>query len=810
MRRALALLCIASCTDGYAVLAPETVAVGSAAHRVVVEDDGRRIAFVRGDTTLLTFDATAFQVGVVDEILPDRAYDPVQIERRGDPAESGVTYLSAVDHRASGGWDGAVVDLTYADGVTARVTITRASEARFSIELAASGGNVVLARVRVRPDPTEGIYGLGENLDDVDNRGSARAMQLEADPELESQYNEAHVPVPLAIGTRGWGMFVASTRAGLVDVEKKDPEVIEATFASEGRLRLSIYGAEHPLDVLREYHAENGFPKLPPPWALGPWIWRNESRDQAEVMDDVAKLRALDLATSGMWIDRPYARAVNTFDFDPARFPDPADMIRRMRDAGLAVALWHTPYLEPAAEPLRSFAKDSGFFPPESGIPLNQWMSPPLDFTNPAARAFWQENLARYTSLGVTGFKLDYAEDVVPATIGDRRNAYRFADGSTERTMHHDYSALYHRAYEDSVAGASFLLCRAAHAGEQTRGYVIWPGDLDASFTRHREKLPSGEIGVGGLPASVVMGLSLSASGFPFFGADTGGYRHSPPDKELYIRWFEQTALSSVMQVGDGSSQPPWVWNAENGRDQETLDLYRLYARLHLRLFPYEWSHAVRMTIDGRPITRPLGLAHPELEVHPSDEYLFGDDLLVAPVVSRAMRSRLLYAPQGTWFDWWDGKRFVLGAPGTIAVDAPLEKLPLFLREGAIVPMLREAIDTLSPAADPNVESFANDPGVLWVRIVPGPPSTFPMFDGTRLARASDGSIELAPGRVFDKGFMLEMIAMREPREVLRNGGPLARATVLDAVREGWSWEDVRGGTLFVKLEGERARISVR
>lgn len=813
MKRLLWASVLVACTDGYAVLGAEPIAVGTARHRVVVEDDGRAIRFVRGETTLVTLDAAAFQLGVADEILPGRAYDPVHVERRGDPADLGITYLAPTRARAFGGWDRATIDLAYEGGVTAHVTIASVTEARFSIEVAPSeGSRAVLVRVRVRPDRTEGLYGLGEAFDYVDNRGAARAMQIEPEPGIESMYNEAHVPVPLLVGTRGWGMFVASKRAGLFDVARKDPEVVEATFATGDPpepLRVSLYGAEHPLDVLREYHVEHGFPAPPPPWALGPWIWRDESRDQAEVEDDIRQIRALDLATSGIWIDRPYARAVNTFDFDPARYPNPAAMIARARAAGLAVAVWHTPYVEPAAEPFASQVKSSGFFPPETGLPINHW-SPPIDFTNPAARAFWIESLRRYTDMGITGFKLDYGEDVIPATLADQRNVYRFADGSTERTMHHGFSAAYHRAYEEAVPGEAFLLCRAAHWGEQTRGYVIWPGDLDATFTRHREPLPNGENGVGGLPASVVAGLSLSASGFPYFGADTGGYRHSPPDKELYIRWFEQTALSTVMQVGDSSSQPPWLFTPDNGRDAETLDLYREYARLHLRLFPYEWTYARRAATDGRPITRPLGLAHPELEVHPSDEYLFGDDLLVAPVLRRGDRTRVLFAPRGTWFDWWDGRAYVLGAPGTISVDAPLAKLPLFLREGAIVPMLRPTIDTLSPATDPEVDSFANDPGILWVLHAPGPSRTFELWDGTRIARADDGTIELSSGAVFDRGFVLEMIAVPEPREVLRSGAPVPRATSLDPVREGWTWQPERSGTLRVKLERGFWRVAVR
>src|SRR5205823_2376234 len=159
------------------------------------------------------------------------------------------------------------------------------------------------------------------------------------------------------------------------------------------------------------------------------------NRDQAQVLDDIQTIRALDLATSGIWLDRPYATAVNSFDFDAAKFSDPPSMIAAAHDSGLRVALWSTPYLEPAAPPFRDQAVSAGFFPPSPGILLNRW-SAPIDFTNPAAYAFWQGLIHRYTDAGIEGFKLDYAEDVAPSVM-DHRAAWRFSDGTDERTMHY-------------------------------------------------------------------------------------------------------------------------------------------------------------------------------------------------------------------------------------------------------------------------------------------------------------------------------------------------------------------------------------
>lgn len=830
------------CDDGAPVVAPSPMDLGGAPYHVEISGDARRMVLRRGGEALLTLDADAFQAGVVDAIDPSASYDPIAIE--GRESEAGVTFRAPLAMSArAGGAAGVTLSLDFGDGLSASVEVRDAGDGAFTFDVTPLGGEaggpaIALLRLRARTsgDPKEGFYGLGEWQDSVDHRGKLRAMQVEADLELESSNNEAHVPMPFLIGTHGWAMFVASTRVGAFDVARKDPAIVEATFAVSSRtatatnaatapgpgepLRIWLFGADAPIDLVKGCYRVTGNAKLPAPWALGPWIWRDENKDQNEVLDDIATLRRLDLATSGIWIDRPYARAVNTFDFDPAKFADPRAMIAQAHAAGLRVALWSTPYLEEAAEPLRSEAFTRSFFPPKNGISLNKW-SPPIDLTNGLAFAFWSGLVTRYTSLGIDGFKLDYGEDVAPS-LGLVRSAWTFGDGSDERTMHHAYSGLYHRAYADALPEERFLLCRAAHWGEQPNGCIIWPGDMDATFTRHRERFTGRDgkevTGVGGLPATVIMGLSLGASGFPFFGADTGGYRHSPPDEEVFIRWAEQTALSSVMQVGDSSSQPPWVFTPENGRSMSTVDIYRTYARLHMRLFPYEWTYAQRIALDGRPIQRPLGLAHPEMGIHPSDAYLFGDDLLVAPVLTRGERRREVVAPAGTWADWWDGTTYTSDGRAPIAIDAPLDKLPLLMRDGAIVPLLRPTIDTLSAAADLDVDSFARDPGLLWVRVAPGRPRRFELWDYSSVERVSDGLFRVVSGNVFTSGFVIESMVTPEPRDVVREDDAGAKTTLprrasmeaLVGAQGGWFWEPARRGTAWVKVPAGSARIVVR
>lgn len=796
---------------------------------VTADTAASTVVLERGGEVLLELGADSFQLGVVPAVDDETNYDPYRLYVE-HPLYVPLDDLRWLDARAMAvlASDGSRMEigLDYGEArATLRIELGALATAgarpgSFRAELvpeAAAAPQVAFFRLRPRADGSEGFYGLGEYFDDVDNRGHVRAMQIEVDGGLESSYNEAHVPVPFVTGTRGWGLFVDSPYPGAFAVATGDDHTIEAAFgtgtASGAGLRFHLFAAEHALDVTRHYYDVTGYPRLPAPWALGPWVWRDENDDQAQVESDLQTIRDLDLATTAYWIDRPYATAVHTFDYDPAKFVDPAAMMEVFESLGFETALWHTPYLDEMDQAtdtaaLRAVAEAEGYYPPDVGVLLNGW-GRPIDPTNPDAVAWWQGLVSYYRQMGVSGFKLDYGEDVVLGLV-NLREPWLFADGSDERTMHAQFQLAYHRLYAELLPeDGGFLLCRGGTYGDQVNVNVVWPGDLDATFGKHREEMtePGGEtyVGVGGLPASIVAGLSLGPSGFPFYGADTGGYKHSPPDKELFTRWFQQTALSTVMQIGTSSNDVAWEPTAENGFDAEMLDLYRVYTRLHLRLLPYLWTHAQRLAVDGRPIQRALGLAEPSLGVHPNDVYLLGDALLVAPVVERGARTRTFPLPARRWADWWTGEVHA-GSGAEITTPAPLDTLPLLLVEGGIVPLLRPTIDTLSPVSAPDIDSFADGAGVLSVRVFPGAPGAFTVYDGTELEAEADATtmrLSARAGSVFAEGVLFEAIASgAAPLGVSASGRALAEVALeaLSEVDSGWAWEEATGGTLWVKV----------
>jgi alpha-D-xyloside xylohydrolase len=793
---------------------------------LVVDPSALTLKLSRGADLLLDFEADGLQLGAVATLDDQFNYDPTTLATPSalDPPPAGLTWLvpTALKVTESPSTTGSslTLALTYPEGASATLVVDAPRTGSFHATLTPGAGGPPLAYFRLRPraGATEGLYGLGETFGEVNQRGQVRAMQLEIDGATESGYNNEHAPIPFVLGTNGWGMFVESAYPGVFAIATDADQAIEATFgtglATSKGLSFHLFGEQHALDVTRHYYEVTGFPRLPARWALGPWVWRHVA-SQSEALTDMMTLRSLDLATTGFWFDDGYFSAVGSFDWDPTKFTDAQAILDQAHGLGYGVALWHSPYLDdtsPKAAANRATATSKGYYPPVVGLSLEKGWSPLIDFTNPAAFSWWQGLVQTYTAMGVEGFKLDYAEDVVPG-LTNARNVWQFADGSDERTMHARYQLFYHSVYGQTLpAEGGFLLCRHATFGDQTNISVMWPGDLDGTFATTGEQA-SGYVSVGGMPASVSAGLALGPSGLPFFGADTGGYLHQPPSKEVMTRWFEQTALSTVMQIY--ADNRPWVPDATTGYDAEMLGWLQTYMRLHLRLFPYEWTYAQNLASDGRPIARALGLAHPELGVHPSDTYLFGDVLLVAPVMEAGATSRSVTLPAGGWVDWWTGAAIAGG--GTITATAPLGTLPLFLQAGGIVPMLRPTIATMRPVTEPYaIDSYATTPGVLWVRVAPGPASSFTVFDGAALSQeATSGALTLTStdGNEFASGVMWELIGVTAaPSGVADGGSPLPNLGTLAALEEanaGYAYTSDTGGTIWVKTTAGAHRVVV-
>lgn len=687
-------------------------------------------------------------------------------------------------------------------------------------------GDPAIGTIVVRADAVEGAvltrlvlplaagepsYGFGESFAGADASGDVRELQLRIDSDSESGTNEVHAPVPLALWPRrGLGVFVPDRRVGAFDLGRARPGSALATFGlpERGGLPFRVFVADEPLGLVRRYIAMTRPPAVPPRWAFAPQQWRNEHHSSDEVRDDARQMRALGIPGSTMWIDNPWQTGYNTFVFDEARFADVDALLAELKSLGYRVIVWSTPYLLPTGETAADYAAADAqklFVRDDVGHTLPfPWKEGPVglvDFTDPAAVAFWRERIARVVARGISGFKLDYGEDVV-AELGGRRIAMKLAGGD-EQTLHNIFAGSYHEAYLGALpADDGFLITRAGAWGEQDRNTAIWPGDLDSDLSRHGVDNGRGQRNVGGLPAAIAGGLSLSVSGYPFYGSDIGGYREGTPTTEVLSRWAEYAALGTIMQLGGGGrSHNPWDTTLYPA---PALDIYRRYARLHLELNPLLWTLALAAGVDGTPVTRPARFVYPDADCDDA-MFLLGDALLVAPVIEAGATTRAAVLPPGRWIDWWTGEAIDGDGHTVHTVAAPLDRLPLWRAADRFVPMFARAADTLEPASAPGVTSYDAPAYGSELRLVltpDGGPVEARLHDGSRATGAVVGAnyrLHVEPGTsyrvvTFDLAVGAARVpAVQAPAAVTRGGVPVAAVvdeTALAACPDAcWLWQ---------------------
>jgi len=728
--RPLALAAAASilaCGGGAAL--PADVSVGD----VTVETNPLTLVIHTPSSTLRIPGFVA--LGEVTRVDSSRYYDPA-----APPAV--VTWRSP--ERAVG-YDAATGTLDLEGGGALRLALGDHGEAMLTV---VATDDAVLTRLSFPRDPGEAIFGFGESFASAFADGDVREMQLRVDPSSESATNETHAPVPLALWPRrGLGVFVEDRRPGAFDIGKTDESLVTATFTTVGGAPLAthLFTAEEPLDLLRTYARLTSLPAVPPLWAFAPQQWRNVHNSSDEIIDDATAMRALGIPTGVMWIDNPWQTAYNDFEFDEGRFAEIDGVLAQVEALGYRVLVWSTPYVNTAMTKDYAAAASLGYLVTDDvGEPfVFPWQDGPgalVDFTAEGATAWWRERIRRATSIGIDGFKLDFGEDLLPE-LGGNLTPFTLAKGNAQ-SLHRDYATYYHEAYLGALPAADgFIITRAGSYGGQAVNTCIWPGDLDSDMSRHGALNPDGSTNVGGLPAAIAGGLSLSVSGYPFYGSDIGGFREGSPTTETLLRWAQYASLGTIMQLGGGgNSHNPW--DADQFDTDLAIPIYRTYARLHMQLVPYLYSLAVVAGRDGTPVTRPTRFVYPEST---SDDatFLVGDDLFVAPVVEEGTTERTVVLPPGEWVHWWTGEAVVGDGRTTIHSPAAIDTLPLWRRKGALIPMFARDADTLGPASATDVTSYADEEIGRELRVLSTPASgSFEtvLWDGARIAIASSGA----------------------------------------------------------------------
>lgn len=509
------------------------------------------------------------------------------------------------------------------------------------------------------------VYGLGERFGPlVKNGQSVDIWNADAGTASEQAYKN----VPFFLTNRGYGVFVNCP--GQVSYEVASEAVSRVQFSVEGQSMqyFLIYGPT-PKEILRKYTALMGRPARLPAWSYGLWLSTSftTSYDEETVTSFVDGMAQRDLPLSVFHFDTFWMRALNWCDFewDARRFPDPRGMLERLKARGLKICVWINPYIAQRS-PLFAEGRDNGYLLRRPNGDVWQWdrWQPGMaivDFTNPQAREWWTARLEALLDAGVDCFKSDFGERI-PTDV-------EYFDGSDPERMHNYYAYLYNQTVFDLLRkhhgeGEAIVFARSATAGSQ-QFPVHWGGDCESTFEAMAENLRGG--------------LSLGMCGFGYWSHDIGGFEGTP-DADVFKRWIAFGLLSSHSRLhGNQSYRVPWAF------DDEAVDVLRMFTRLKMRLMPYLLTAADQAHRDGVPMMRAMVVEVPDDPAcaHLERQYMLGDDLLVAPVLS-ADGAISYYVPAGVWTQVLTGE--VVEGPRWVAERHGFSSLPLLARPGSVIP----------------------------------------------------------------------------------------------------------------------------
>lgn len=534
------------------------------------------------------------------------------------------------------------------------------------------------------------FYGFGEKAGFLDKRGERLTMwntDVYAPHNPETQELYVSIPYYMTLrGGRACGVFFFNTHRTEFNLRGDDNYYFRA---EGGQLDYFVFAGPRPKDVVAQYTALTGRMPLPPKWALGYQQSRYSYETAAEVRELVRSFRDKGIPLDVVYLDIHYMFGYRVFTFDPERFPDPGGLIAELREQGVRVVPIVDPGVkaDPAYRIFRDGVQQGRFckyldgqlfygqvWPEKSAFP---------DFTDEAVRAWWGDEHAYYTDLGMEGVWNDMNE---PSVFNESKtmdlDVMHENDGrlATHRELHNTYGYQMSRAtYEGLKAHLGgrrpFVLTRAGFAGIQ-RYAAVWTGD-NRSFWEHLE-------------LSVPMCLNLGLSGVALCGADVGGFAHDSHG-ELLERWSQLGAFMPFYRNHSemkSTRQEPWAFG------ERTETVVRKFVKLRYRWLPYLYSLFAEAARTGVPVMRPLLLEYPDdARTHAlSDQFLLGASVLVAPVLRPHADKRLVYLPAGEWVNYWTEER-VTGGRHIIA-DAPYDVIPLFVKAGTVLPLSSEVMST--------------------------------------------------------------------------------------------------------------------
>lgn len=571
----------------------------------------------------------------------------------------------------------------------------------------------------------ECFVGTGERFRKMDLSGSTFFLKNQDGQGVNN--SRCYKNIPFYMSSRGYGAFFHTSDYCKLDLANHSTRSVQF-LCQRATIDVFLIGGSTPEKILHGYRMLTGFPKMPPLWSFGIWMSRMTYFSADEVEDICHRLRQEHYPCDVIHLDTGWFRTdwLCEWKFNPERFPDPEAFIRRLADQGFKVSLWQLPYISEEAEQINEARENHYISQKVSQSPSEESLaevsdnqtSPPsegleeasnfstldyagtIDFTNPEAVRWYQQKLLKpLLDMGVKCIKTDFGENI------HLDHTYH---GMTPEQLNNLYALLYQRAAHEarptSQPGSTLTWSRAAWAGCH-RYPVHWGGDSESSWD--------------GMAGSLKGGLHLGLSGFAFWSHDVPGF-HSSPDfmnspvnPTVYMRWTQFGVFTSHIRYHGTCKREPWHY-------PEIAPLVKRWWKLRYRLLPYIVEQSQRCCQNGMPMLRALLLHHPDDRQvwHIDDEYYFGDDFLVCPVMSDDGR-RDIYLPgrphpqplpcegrgvettrqdkmmgvDAPWVDFFTGKRYE-GGRWYYGVETPLEHMPVFVREGTCIPLYPDDVDS--------------------------------------------------------------------------------------------------------------------
>lgn len=510
-------------------------------------------------------------------------------------------------------------------------------------------------------EPGEKIFGMGESFQSFNKRGEK--VTLWTDDANGVQNETMYKPIPFYMSSRGYGVFMHHTSPITVDFGKYFSGV-NSMMIGDDELDLFVFIGD-PKDILDEYTDLTGKAPMPPLWSFGFWMSRITYFSEKDGMEVAAKLRENKVPSDVIHFDTGWFGVDwrNDYTFPKDRFPDPARMLKEFKEQGFEISLWQLPYFTPENVLFDELVeKDLVVRDAKGNIPYEDAV---LDFTNPATIEWYQDKIKGLLDLGVAVIKVDFGEAAPSNGI--------YKNGKTGFYEHNYYPLRYNKAVADitkEVNGDAFIWARSAWAGSQ-RYPVHWGGDAATSNSA--------------MAASLRGGLSFGLSGFSFWSHDIGGFTTAAPE-DLYRRWTPFGMLSSHVRSHGNPPTEPWEYS------EEFLEGFRLADNMRYELMPYIIAQAKHSSENGLPMVRAMFVEYPD---DPGswlvdDQYLFGQDMLVAPFFEN-MDSRDVYLPPGQWVDYQTGKAYNGGWHHIAAGEIPVVML---VKSGSVIPHIKLAQST--------------------------------------------------------------------------------------------------------------------